>query len=316
MSVKTKLTKNFFRFLLAGSRLRRGVFVALALVTLLSSSLNIAAVANTATPKLRKHRFFARIVATLVFSTLVFSLSTFNIGLAQPLPPPPEICSELDAGSFCGQQVIRNAVLSFSSIPESFSFPTVTSGREQTVYNNGPLPTYEPGPDDLLGVLDTRESGGFEVQLQEASAITDGTPPDIPPENAGVATSILSSYVIPGITNQETAVPCIGTSAPLNPPDCGVIYGDSVETRGIIPAADSKDGSLGSTATYTSHFGGGPIVLMSAGLPTSSGRNGSIYQFVNYSLTIPPRQHAGDYAFVITFDLLDTITNAEEAPEL
>jgi hypothetical protein len=209
-------------------------------------------------------------------------------------------CSNITSSGFCGTQVIADAILSFTSIPVSFTFPTVTSsGTAQSVFNNGAAAS-QPDSDDLLGVEDTRNSGGFEVQLQESTTFSNGTD-EIPLSDLFAATSISSPvYTVP---DTDAATSCPGT-------DCGVIYGTSVTTRGISAPADSGSADLDLAGTYTSAFGSGPIVLMGATLPAASGRglDANMYQFINYRLTIPALQPAGNYAVVLTFTLVDDTT--------
>jgi|GEM_PF-2690480 len=243
-------------------------------------------------------------------------------------------CSGMETGEFCGEQVISSPILRFTNIPTSFNFPPITfyateaeataepeiltaadygkaqlmttdvpgtgtfppidiSSTAQHVYNNN-NPATQPALADLLGIQDDRNSGGFEVQVQTSGTFTDGTH-TIPLSNLFVATSISGVYAVPAT---DTAYPCPATN-------CGVIYGTSITEKGILAPADSEGNGLGMPGTYDSNFGGGAIVLMDGGLPSTKGRDGYVYQFINYYLNVPAFQAAGDYAVKLTFTLVD-----------
>lgn len=250
-------------------------------------------------------------------------------------------CSDMDPTEFCGRQVITTPTLRFTSIPTSFDFPPISiydtqpeiteettqetsktpplgfietakaqsfydipgtgtfpsitiSSNPQNVYNNS-NPTTQPALEDLLGIQDNRNSGGFEVQVQTSGTFTDGTN-TIPLTNLFVATSVSSPvYSVPAT---DTAYPCPATN-------CGVIYGTSVTERGILAPADSEGLGLGMPGTFPANFGGSAIVLMDGGLPSTKGRNGYMYQFMNYYLQVPAFQAAGNYAVKLTFTLID-----------
>jgi hypothetical protein len=111
-----------------------------------------------------------------------------------------------------------------------------------------------------------------------------------------VATSASSSaYNVPGT---DAGTSCPGT-------DCGVIYDSGITERGIGAASDNQGTPLDSPSAFTTNFGAGPIVLMNGGLPLTQGRNGNMYQFVNYRLDIPALQPEGNYAVTITYTLID-----------
>jgi hypothetical protein len=203
----------------------------------------------------------------------------------QPVTSEPEPLSMADYGL---AQV-------FSDIPGREIFPPIdVSSTALNVYNNSDAAN-QPALADLLGIQDNRNSGGFEVQLQTVGTFTDGTH-TIPLGNLFIATSVSSPvYSVPAT---DTAYPCPATN-------CGVIYGTSVGTRGILAPADSEGNGLGMPGTYTSDFGSGAVVLMDGGLPSTQGRNGYMYQFLNYYLNVPAFQAAGDYAVKLTFTLID-----------
>jgi Tol biopolymer transport system component len=197
--------------------------------------------------------------------------------------------------TFCASQTIAASILSFISIPDSFSFPGInTSNVAQNAYNNGT--SLQPDSGDMLGVQDTRNSGGFEVQVQAAGNFSSGTA-TIPLSGLYLATNIHSPASAQPAGTDESA-PCPATN-------CGIIYQSQITERGILAPADSKGESLGEPSTFTANFGAGPVVIMDGGLSSATGRNGDMYQYVNYRLTIPGFQPEGNYAVILTYTLLD-----------
>jgi hypothetical protein len=221
------------------------------------------------------------------------TIQTLESGSATPDPKstPPQTTPQsqpLTLADFGKAQVIND-------IPGTGTFPPINiSSTAQNVYNNSNS-TNQPALEDLLGIQDNRNSGGFEVQLQANGNFTDGTH-TIPLSNLYVGTSVNSPvYNVPAT---DTAYPCPSTN-------CGVIYGSSVTTRGILAPADTQGLSLGMPGTFTTNLGSGAVVLMDGGLPSTQGRNGYMYQFISYYLKVPAFQAAGDYAVKLTFTLID-----------
>jgi hypothetical protein len=251
-------------------------------------------------------------------------------------------CSGMRTQDFCGSQVITSPVLRFTNIPDSFDFPQITfygtetdataevtaatqpltmadygkaqlvgsdipggvtfpgvdiSSTSQNVYNNSNATT-QPALEDLIGIQDNRNSGGFEVQVQTSGTFTDGTH-TIPLASMFIASSVSSPvYSVPAT---DPAYPCPATN-------CGVIYGTSITERGILAPADSQGNGLGMPGSYNANFGSGALVLMDGGLPSTKGRDGYVYQFLNYYLNVPAFQASGSYEVKLTFTLVDDTT--------
>ncbi len=228
------------------------------------------------------------------FGVLTF-LSAFNFFAASAMA---QSCPEASSTSFCGEQVIALAILSFTDLPDSFNFPrTTVSSSSRELFSNGNQ-ELSPAEDDLLGVQDTRNSGGFEVQIQAEGTFTDGVH-TIPLSNMYVATSVSSpTYTISN------------TSSPGGAQD-GVIYESEVITKGVTAPLDTANASLGSTTTFTSNgasLATGVVTLMNGSLPSDQGRVGKMYQYVSFYLHLPASQAAGDYAVTLTYTLLDDTT--------
>lgn len=231
------------------------------------------------------------------------------------------ICTEGGTTSFCGQQEINTASLSFTSIPDSFVFPSITaSGTTQNIFNNGTAspPTAAGEDHDLLSVLDTRGDpgdgglgGGFTVQVNNSTTFTDGSN-TIPINNlytvtATDDTSVAGTVATNGVMYEDIATIPTGTRNITAPVDAGNI-------GTTLTLAD-----LETTSTFTSvfpglpnpgsQFGNGDITLMNGTLPETQGRNGTMHQFINYYLTLPPaNQISGSYTVILTFTLFDSTT--------
>lgn len=216
-------------------------------------------------------------------------------------------CASGGSQSFCGTQSINNFTLTFSDIPDSFVFGTITEGATQDSFNNT-----TPAADDLLSVFDDRGSGscasggcgGFIVDVQPDGTFTDGTN-TIPLTNLYIATSLDSADV--------------NNTAPPGPPPVGESAG--VSYTGGIPTAlrtvsapayiNINNDDLDDRTTYTglgvsSVFGGSPLVLMDGTLASTSGRNGTMSQFISFHLRVDAVQEDGEYAVIITYTLQES----------
>lgn len=230
---------------------------------------------------------------------------------------PPAACTgvfESSGGAaFCARQTILEQTLSFTDIPDSFSFsPVALTGNVIQRFNNTTQET-DPGIDDLLGVQDTRESGGFIVQLQSTDNFIEYVSRtkeiDINNCQAGdnegssclyVTTATTGNYVIPG--------------EPVEAVD-GVIYQPSGQLEETIAAPVNAEGqNLTQAATYLnygSELGNStPVDLMNGTLPLTTGRNGNYYQYVNYYFKIPGfpalQPTPGNYVVILTFTLMES----------
>jgi hypothetical protein len=173
------------------------------------------------------------------------------------------------------------------SVPSSFSFPnssTSTIDQHQYSIQN---PSYILNTNDYVTVSDTRNNGGFTLQLS-ASAFADTVDINrvIPGDNLFVATKA---------SNTE------GT--PLN----GVEYlpSDYLSIGGLpVTAQANTDGEFNQATSFTYNFGGAPVELINGSVPQGSGRTGTFRQNVQYYLKIPAYQPPGVYQITLTFDLI------------
>lgn len=231
------------------------------------------------------------------------------------------ICVEAGVESFCGQQQISSASLTFTSIPDSFAFPQISSsGTTQNLFTNGVAnPPLISGDDhDLLTVLDTRGDpidgglgGGFTVQVNNSTTFTDGVNV-IPISNLFITTatdnsSIAGTVPIGGVMYEDVATIPAGTRNITSPVDAGDI-GTTI-TLSDLEATSTFTNIFPGLPNPGSQFGNGDIVLMDGTLPATAGRNGSMHQFINYYLTLPPANQAtGNYQVILTFTLFDSTT--------
>lgn len=231
------------------------------------------------------------------------------------------ICTEGGATSFCGQQEINTASLSFISIPESFVFPAITAtSLTQDAFNNGVAspPTASGEDHDLLSVLDTRGDpgdgglgGGFTVQVNNSTTFTDGSN-TIPINNlytvtATDDTSVVGTVAANGVMYEDIATIPTGTRNISAPVDAGNI--GTTLTLADLETASTFTSVFPGLPNPGSQFGNGDITLMDGTLPETQGRNGTMHQFVNYYLTLPPaNQISGSYTVILTFTLFDSTT--------
>ncbi len=234
----------------------------------------------------------------VVFNLLVFSVSA----LVTPTGQPNGIsCKSSGLASFCAEQVItENGGLSFVSLPASFNFPTLTTSAMTQQRFSLAANAKDPAQ-NLLAVEDQRLNGGFEVTVSAASAFSSGTN-SIPLENL----SILTSAPAPG----NGIVP--DTAIILN----GMAYDSAIPVvmRNVNAPLDAGNQKKLDDITLFSRYGSafgkgdlpGAITLMNAGLSAGLGRNGRVYQSLNYFLNIPPAQTPGSYHVNLLFTLLDS----------
>jgi hypothetical protein len=219
-----------------------------------------------------------------------------------------DICIDPTESQFCGYLTISPYTLTFVDIPESFNFGTIKSGSTSHICNNessltGNLPdpdctldgTPPPGDDDLLRVYDDRGNGGFQVTLSAgANSFTDGI-------NSIPLTNL---YML-------TTLPATGTNID------GVNYDDATGEAGIYapayvdefnPLYDISDVDTFTTKASVSQIGDRTLVLMDGTLSQTLGRNGYFSQLVNYYLKIDATQLPGNYALILSYDLMDSTT--------
>lgn len=216
------------------------------------------------------------------------------------------ICSEDGSQSFCGEQQITEAILTFQTIPESFSFDTITAGSNQDVFNNNstddPPKASSPGA-DLLKIYDNRNNGGFIVDISTTGTFTDGTN-TIPLTNLYVITTLDESDPKNGDPNNNEE-PGVTYSASIPGGSNGVrnIVAPAYVDTDIEAVDDKRVYIINDTNTQ---LGGSPLILMDGTLPALEGRNGTMSQFISFYLRIDATQPAGEYAVTLTYTLTDS----------
>lgn len=223
-------------------------------------------------------------------TTYYFRVSAHNLAGNGPVSNTASVtpACNLISNSFCLSLNIYSETLSFTDIPSSFSFQSLTQGpADQSVYSVDN--TNQPSQTSLLGVYDNRNNGGFQVQVQAEGTFTNGTDV-IPLSNLYIGTSTSSTSV----------------SLPSTTVSSGVIYDSSISTKGITASASLGNGSPTSPSSYSVNLGNGPVVLMNGALRGGSGRNGHMYQLVNYYLNIPAHQKPGNYSVNLIYTLTDS----------
>lgn len=226
------------------------------------------------------------------------------------------ICSETDSSSFCGSQQISNYVLTFTNIPESFNFGTITTGTTSNHCNNtstlaSPANSCSnatvpdpPGADDMLTILDERDTGGFIVQVTTQGTFTDGTNV-IPLDNLYLITTIdeADQNKAGGINYNLDFTGSKTVSPPL--------YINETTTDISNPSTYTTGWGLQSaphTNLKVSQFGGYPLDLMVGTLASTAGRVGEMSLNANFNLKIDYDQLPGDYSLILTYDLTDSTT--------
>lgn len=218
------------------------------------------------------------------------------------------------AGSGSTIQITRTPFLSFERIPDSFGFPSASaSSLVQQVYSNSYQTTLSP--ERALIVSDTRNSGGFNLQLSSSGnllPVGGGGTPNIPASGLRV---ISSTEINP---------------IPADPPPTindGIIYltgfsGDQNIVAPVDVAFNETEGcnSFGDLATFindncrtvtpaSNNMLDNPVDLMQGCLASSAGRSGLIQIGLAYNLAIPRYTPPNTYYTTLTFTLSDATDN-------
>lgn len=185
----------------------------------------------------------------------------------------------------------QTGALTITEVPDSFSFPPAAAGDDS--FSNG------LGPDDAdrVTVSDTRNSGGFTLQVQATTAFADTTNPllTIPLTSLYTATSTIADG-----TRDVNGIACNGIQY-LGPaydllPDCTGLPNPVTAQFNILGGFNT----VGSFTGFTGNTLDGTVDLMQTG----TNHNGSFSQFVNYYLAIPAGQQPGSYEVTLTFTAL------------
>ena len=183
------------------------------------------------------------------------------------------------------------------SAPESFNFLTtstnVASQIQFTCDDTTACPDNSTGyihnVNDLLEIVDTRDNGGFTVQVQASTPFETASGAYMPFQNFFIATTPASTggTQIDGIEydSEYSGLTCSGS--PLN-------------TTGSLIDENSFLFNFGSENTIPSTVHD----LMQCELNTGEGRTATLKQNVNYSLQVPALQSAGTYNVILTYDLI------------
>jgi len=186
-------------------------------------------------------------------------------------------------------------------VPDNIVFPTLdASNLDQPNYSYG-ASGYVINVNDLLSVYDSRNSGGFKVQVHVTSPFeTVDHTRFIPLNNFYIATTSADTggYRInppsdDGIEYYSTpAVACNGSPLDVTPSPR-----TQIPTVLTIPSTFAGQNLGTGQNTYST------LDVMDCDL-TTGGRVNVFKQNVNYYINMPGGQPTGSYAVTITFDLL------------
>ena len=186
-------------------------------------------------------------------------------------------------------------------VPDDITFPAMESSNMPQDSFSYDAAGYTHDINDLLTVYDSRNSGGFQVQVQASTPFeTSGGTFHIPIDHFYMATTSSETggfrFDPPsddGIEYDSSPVlPCVGSSLDVTP-----------SPRSLIPAV------LTTPSTFTQALGYEPdtyftLNLMNCDLSPSQGRTGTFRQEVNYYLNVPGGQPGGTYNITLTYDLV------------
>jgi hypothetical protein len=185
-------------------------------------------------------------------------------------------------------------------VPADITFPEkYSSNVDQPNYSNGAT-GYDLNEEDLLIVYDTRNNGGFVVQVHPTTPFENaGQTRYIPLANLYVATTSADTggfrYTWPGDGieyNSEPVTACDGSPLDVTP-----------SNRATIPTVLQTVSTFTGQAMGTGYNGYTTYDIMDCSL-TAGGRSNIFKQNVNYYLNIPAGQPADTYGITITFDLV------------
>jgi hypothetical protein len=204
----------------------------------------------------------------------------------------------------CAELVINGANGSLTvTAPDNFAFPAASANGQSFSQND---PGYVLNTNDVVTVSDTRNAGGFNLQVQaDAAGFNDGSGHFLPLQDLYVATK--------AATTTGTASNGVEYSGLLTSPQNIVAFQD---TTGLLTDAlsfTSCGSGLGTGGTLLSAGTPSPVDLMLGGL-SSGGRNGDFKQNVNYYLDIPPGTYSGSYSVTLTYTVTDDSTDPPATP--
>jgi hypothetical protein len=206
--------------------------------------------------------------------------------------------------------ITRTPFLTMADIPTSFAFnggPETQESQEvirsssetQEAFSNanGAL----PAGTSTIAVRDTRNSGGFNLQVQATNFVSAQNPTDI------IEASNLRAVITPVITPVPDATLIENvyylTGYAGNPTD-----GVTQTVRAGIVAVGTNFSSLDTFDEVESRLYNRfntPIEIFSACLSASQGRVGTMATGIAYALHIPPYTAPGNYYATITYTIMD-----------
>ncbi len=230
----------------------------------------------------------AQFATGLTAAILIASFAAAAVTFAQDVPS--------------GIVVTRTPYLSLTSVPISINFGQYEpSGAGTNLFSNtnGDL----PGDTNLIAVRDTRNSGGFVIQAQASDFTTTGTE-TFDAENLRVATSgLVAAGTVPAYELLQDNI--FYLDGYLGTPSDGA-------TQNITTSVAALNSNFGLVATFDEiearpmdNSLDTPVSIMSACLPATSGRVGTVATGMAFNLTIPQYTASGDYFATITYTLMD-----------
>lgn len=206
----------------------------------------------------------------------------------------------------CVEIQINAGTLSLENIPDDFSFPTkFKSTLSQDSFSNDDPSTgtfdVDADDEDVLTVSDLRNSGNFDVTIT-STAVGDGLN-TIPLQNLYVATGyptdadltpIDSDLIGTEINEGEFASGSVNTAGFATTTHTANIDGTSQST--LVTAYTTDGVSFDANADLTPDV----ITLMDS----DQARLTRVSQILGFYLDIPASQAAGNYAFLVTIDLI------------
>jgi hypothetical protein len=191
----------------------------------------------------------------------------------------------------CIQVNIGEAGVLALDIPSGFYLPAITYDPNNSQETFSIDEEEYPFGYDILTVTDTRNSGGFELQVQASAFEEETTLEQIPLQNLYIATKAASTGGLQ-----------------LN----GIEYGSGVTPAEEVSAELDTSGAFDNASTFTSLLPGGMgtggtgtvIVVQDGSLSVEPGRLDTFSQIVHYYLNAPAGQSPGEYIVTISFDLI------------
>lgn len=259
-----------------------------------------------ATPLSAKHAVKRLYLTGLAFLlTLIILNQTGNkiteTAIGQCVPGPDEQCLELTIGG--------TGALSLEEVPDDFNFGSMSSPAQ--AYSKDDT-LYVLNSNDVISVSDMRGSSGFNLQIQaSAEGFNNGSGKYLPLQGFYVVTTDSSTG--------GTGAYGVEYQGPDTTPENIVAYQDA--------AIDPGGGGLQQSVTFTtcgSNLGSGstyvlpgtpvPVDLMLGGVSGGGGRKGTFKQNVNFYLSVPSGQPAGNYSAILTYTLIDSSTDPPAQP--